>query len=251
VDPILEKYLMGKPAGGVYSPDNINLYNYVGNNPIKYFDPNGKNKASYGYATMEQIIEMVAAGSYHKTVCVPIVDNNGTITGFYSFTNEGRTSTGAGMVVVQRHGNEGSRYLWVDEYEKDSNSGAEGRFAWFTVERKEESDYVLQLADDMKYGKRSSYSSETTYFNVSPDKRKREAGAEKAKEDYGISRDKRKVLFLYMTDEETSDNAKLRNTAVDVNVYDSEGNFIDHDMNQLKGKNIEEIKKLSKASEVK
>ena len=57
-DPILEKYLMGKPAGGVYSPDNINLYNYVGNNPIKYFDPNGKNKASYGYATMEQIIDM-------------------------------------------------------------------------------------------------------------------------------------------------------------------------------------------------
>ena len=50
VDPALIRYLptgnkerdKNLPGhGGVYSPDNLDLYNYGGNNPVKYIDPNG------------------------------------------------------------------------------------------------------------------------------------------------------------------------------------------------------------------
>ena len=47
VDPILEMYLAGKPAGGVYNPINMNLYNYCGNNPIKYIDTDGNHFEYY------------------------------------------------------------------------------------------------------------------------------------------------------------------------------------------------------------
>jgi len=46
-DPILEQYLAGKPAGGVYNPINMNLYNYCGNNPIKYIDTDGNHFEYY------------------------------------------------------------------------------------------------------------------------------------------------------------------------------------------------------------
>jgi len=42
VDPILGSYLNGKPNGGVYNAINLNLYIYCLNNPINYFDPDGK-----------------------------------------------------------------------------------------------------------------------------------------------------------------------------------------------------------------
>jgi RHS repeat-associated protein len=40
-DPILDSYLDGEPAGGVYNSVNMNLYHYGANNPLKYVDPNG------------------------------------------------------------------------------------------------------------------------------------------------------------------------------------------------------------------
>ena len=50
-DPALEKYLPDRnkekdkeeklPAGGIYEPTNIDVYGYVGNNPILYIDPDG------------------------------------------------------------------------------------------------------------------------------------------------------------------------------------------------------------------
>jgi RHS repeat-associated protein len=50
-DPALEKYIPDRkkekdkeeklPAGGIYEPANIDVYGYVGNNPILYIDPDG------------------------------------------------------------------------------------------------------------------------------------------------------------------------------------------------------------------
>ena len=50
-DPALEKYMPDRkkekdkeeklPAGGIYEPANIDVYGYVGNNPILYIDPDG------------------------------------------------------------------------------------------------------------------------------------------------------------------------------------------------------------------
>ena len=43
-DPILDRYLSGSPAGGVFNPTNLALYTYAGNNPVVLRDPNGLNE---------------------------------------------------------------------------------------------------------------------------------------------------------------------------------------------------------------
>jgi len=40
-DPILGRYLNGEPNDGVFSPANLALFTYVGNNPLKRTDPKG------------------------------------------------------------------------------------------------------------------------------------------------------------------------------------------------------------------
>jgi len=40
-DPILETYLDGEPAGGVYNTKNLSLYSYAHQNPVKLVDPDG------------------------------------------------------------------------------------------------------------------------------------------------------------------------------------------------------------------
>lgn len=42
VDPILGDYLNGTPVGGVYKPENLSLYTYVGQKPSIKIDPNGE-----------------------------------------------------------------------------------------------------------------------------------------------------------------------------------------------------------------
>jgi RHS repeat-associated protein len=41
-DPILGKYLDGKPNGGIYNPFNLGNYGYVSQNPLRLVDPDGK-----------------------------------------------------------------------------------------------------------------------------------------------------------------------------------------------------------------
>jgi RHS repeat-associated protein len=41
-DPMLERYLDGSPAGGIYVPQNLGVYTYTHNNPVVYVDPQGK-----------------------------------------------------------------------------------------------------------------------------------------------------------------------------------------------------------------
>ncbi len=38
----MDDYLDGYPNTGVYLSDNLNLYAYTWQNPVKYTDPNGK-----------------------------------------------------------------------------------------------------------------------------------------------------------------------------------------------------------------
>ena len=40
-DPILNSYLDGSPAGGVFAPIHLAMYTYADNNPVTYTDPNG------------------------------------------------------------------------------------------------------------------------------------------------------------------------------------------------------------------
>ncbi|MGK4009231.1 RHS repeat-associated core domain-containing protein [Sorangium sp. So ce1036] len=41
-DPILDQYMRGAPNGGVYSPSNLGLYTYTGNNPVLCIDKDGR-----------------------------------------------------------------------------------------------------------------------------------------------------------------------------------------------------------------
>ncbi len=41
-DPILDRYMMGRPGGGVYRPHVLSLYTQSRNNPVTYRDPDGK-----------------------------------------------------------------------------------------------------------------------------------------------------------------------------------------------------------------
>ncbi len=41
-DPIMGSYLTGKPNGGVFRPNNLNLFAYTYQNPVKYIDPSGQ-----------------------------------------------------------------------------------------------------------------------------------------------------------------------------------------------------------------
>ena len=41
-DPAVDRYLAGLSQGGVYNSNNLNLYAYAYQNPVKYSDPNGK-----------------------------------------------------------------------------------------------------------------------------------------------------------------------------------------------------------------
>ncbi|WP_303908954.1 N-acetylmuramoyl-L-alanine amidase [Thiohalomonas denitrificans] len=61
-DPILASYLNGKPSGGVYSPSNLALFSYVGNNPLVFVDPDG----------MAKIMIDPGHGDHHSTN--PMVD---------------------------------------------------------------------------------------------------------------------------------------------------------------------------------
>lgn len=43
-DPVLDEYMDGERNGGVYVPANLDLYGYVGEDPVNHTDPDGKAK---------------------------------------------------------------------------------------------------------------------------------------------------------------------------------------------------------------
>ena len=54
-DPILGRYLDGKPSGGIHNPFNLGLYAYSHQNPVNYLDPDGNSvfkAASIGYKVL-------------------------------------------------------------------------------------------------------------------------------------------------------------------------------------------------------
>ena len=102
-DPILESYLSGKPAGGVYDPSNLDLYSYVGNNPIKYVDPDGKHKWVLKSDTVSNIANRQRNG---EKIYVPVMDSKGKITGSFDFS-EGFNIQGAYKYKTSQ----GNRYL--------------------------------------------------------------------------------------------------------------------------------------------
>jgi len=75
VDPILEKYLPtgdkekdGKlpGMGGVFSTTNLNLYHYAGLNPVKYTDPDGKEKLIWVSPSVEKDKTIYAGATNDK-----------------------------------------------------------------------------------------------------------------------------------------------------------------------------------------
>lgn len=69
-DPILEKYLDGKPNDGVFAPLNLGLYTYAHQSPIIYNDPDGN---SVGLAVKG--IQLIAKGGDVYSTLSGIVDN--------------------------------------------------------------------------------------------------------------------------------------------------------------------------------
>nr|WP_321232910.1 SpvB/TcaC N-terminal domain-containing protein [uncultured Psychroserpens sp.] len=53
--PILGAFLDGKHYGGVYNSSNLGVYNYVGQNPIKYLDPDGNGKKIKYLSTVKKV----------------------------------------------------------------------------------------------------------------------------------------------------------------------------------------------------
>ncbi|WP_437316413.1 SpvB/TcaC N-terminal domain-containing protein [Sorangium sp. So ce385] len=47
-DPILDQYMAGGPAGGVFNPGNLGLYTYALNNPVNLVDPDGRQAQGGG-----------------------------------------------------------------------------------------------------------------------------------------------------------------------------------------------------------
>ncbi|WP_437753783.1 RHS repeat domain-containing protein [Sorangium sp. So ce1389] len=47
-DPILNQYMAGGPAGGVFNPGNLGLYTYALNNPVNLVDPDGRQAQGGG-----------------------------------------------------------------------------------------------------------------------------------------------------------------------------------------------------------
>jgi len=137
----LEKYLPFKrsdsnklPAGGVYTPSNLNLYCYVYNNPVKLIDPDGNRPLN----SQEKEFYMNIFGSAPKemelTVTkVPFLREH-SIAPKYSFAGRGRTPGNVIMRTDSPMNDDESRIIFAHElahqWDYDNDSGA-----WNAVKR--------------------------------------------------------------------------------------------------------------------
>ncbi|HIE02842.1 MAG TPA: RHS repeat-associated core domain-containing protein [Thiotrichaceae bacterium] len=73
-DPVLDAYLDGKKGmGGVFNTVNINLYHYVGFNPVQYIDPDGrahfKKRSLVGvFSNVYRVIGAAVGGRFAGTI---------------------------------------------------------------------------------------------------------------------------------------------------------------------------------------
>jgi len=83
-DPILGQYLTGKPNGGVYRSENLNLYAYASQDPMIYIDPDGnavfKNGAALlraGKAVLKNPIVQPRHGNTYCNIGTNLIEQRG------------------------------------------------------------------------------------------------------------------------------------------------------------------------------
>ncbi|GEM_PF-1059634 len=248
-DPILEKYLTGKPAGGVYDPSNLDLYSYVGNNPIVFIDPTGNNRIRYGFATIDEINQMQANGDFNGTVRVPIVDKANNITGFFNFLYDPNTGSskydsgqGKGLAIKQRTGDVAVYKSCVDEGPDDTTDSG-GRF--FLVEANLDKD--VDFADAIGSAMQNKGIGAVTYF-LNP-KGKGLADSVKQMRKNGIRKDSRLFMYIYIDPNEETSGTDMAGGVLDANVFEqvigedgkTVNKYVGHEINNAVGKSYKEM----------
>jgi RHS repeat-associated protein len=77
-DPILEMYLQGKPAGGIYNSVNMNLYAYCANNSVRFVDTDGNHFEFY--ANIDDCFQGGDRNNLDRRVLVSTyIDGNGKV----------------------------------------------------------------------------------------------------------------------------------------------------------------------------
>ncbi len=227
------------------------------NNPVRYKDPTGHNEVGYGFATVEEIYEMMKSekGS-KKEIRIPQMDKDGNITGFFNFRMKNMadpkksityaTDKDSGLMIEMFLEKPKVMGAVVDEYVNDLES--QGRFLYLSdsLDNSEnKADYKIAMKNSkgsVSKKTREEALEKIEYFvNSDVESRRETLHKEANKEGYNSSTTK--IMFVYLTDIKTSDNPNTKNSVIDMNQYNESGEFEDHNIDLLKGRNAYSIMK--------